>query len=481
MRFFELLICLFIFILVAWMLLGARPARRGIRMLVILLFATLIVHLNAEGARWQMVPAYLAASIGLVWVLAGRPMAVGSIRWIVAGCLLLLVGTGVLSFMLPMFQLPRPTGEYAVGTRILYMVDASRKDEYGLAPTGHRELMVQAWYPAQPAGERLAAYRRREETSWFSSYQSLLRTHSFLDAAVRPAGAPYPVLIFNPAWTSQRTQSTFLMEELASHGFVVVSIDHTYYSGVVAFPDGRVIDARFAPRLEDFDHLTVDQVDALGDKYAQILAKDDSFVLDQLQALNQDSAGPFFGRLNMARVGVLGHSIGGAAAAEACFQDPRIQAALSLDGWIFGSVARNGLAKPFMLIYEGLYEEKWTPPFPASGTPFEQRSWQMDRMDTARMDATLHRYGGYRLFIEGASHWNFTDRPLYTPIRSWGYAGTIAPQLAHQIINRYAVAFFSHYLKGTPEPIIEKLPDEYPETTFEIWKSDLVNKAVATR
>jgi hypothetical protein len=103
----------------------------------------------------------------------------------------------------------------------------------------------------------------------------------------------------------------FLMEELASHGFVVISIDHTYYSGVVAFPDGRVIDARFAPRIEDFEHLTVDQVDAMGDKYAQILARDDSFALDQLQALNQDSASPFFGHLDMAHVGVVGRSLGG--------------------------------------------------------------------------------------------------------------------------------------------------------------------------
>jgi len=481
MRFFELLICLFIFILVVWMLLGVCPARRGIRVLCILLLGTLIVHLVHEGAHWQMAPAYLAAGILLVWSLGGERMSSGTVRWIGSGCLLLLICAGVLSFLLPMFRLPTPTGQNAIGTRILYMVDASRKDEFGLASTGHRELMVQAWYPAEPAAGRLAGYRRREETSWISRYQSILWTHSLLDAAVQPARAPYPVVIFNPSWTGQRTQSTFLMEELASHGFVVVSIDHTYYSGVVAFPDGRVIDARFAPRIEDFEHLTVDQVDAMGDKYAQILARDDTFVLDQLQALNQDPTSPFFGRLDMAHVGVAGHSLGGAAAAEACFQDPRILAALSLDGWIFGSVARNGLAKPFMLIYEGLYEEKLMPPFPASGTQFDQRSWQMDRLDTARMDATLHRYGGYRLFIQGASHWNFTDRPLYSPIRSWGYAGTISPQLAHQIVNRYAVAFFSHYLKGTPEPLIEKLPDEYPETTFEIWKPDLGNKTVARR
>jgi len=225
-----------------------------------------------------------------------------------SGCLLLLIWAGVLSFLLPMFCLPALTGQYAIGTRILYMymVYASRKDEFGLGSTGHRELMVPAWYPARPAGQRLAGYRRREETSWISRYQSILRTHSFLDAAVQPAGAPYPVLIFNPSWTGQRTQSTFLMEELASHGFVVISIDHTYYSGVVAFPDGRVIDARFAPRIEDFEHLTVDQVDAMDDKYAQILARDDSFALDQLQALNQDSASPFFGHLDMAHVGVGG-------------------------------------------------------------------------------------------------------------------------------------------------------------------------------
>jgi hypothetical protein len=125
-----------------------------------------------------------------------------------SGCLLLLlIWAGVLSFLLPMFRLPALTGQYAIGTRILYMVYASRKDEFGLGLTGHRE--VQAWYPARPAGQRLADYRRREETSWISRYQSILRTHSFLDAVAQPAGASYPVLIFNPSWTGQKTQSNF--------------------------------------------------------------------------------------------------------------------------------------------------------------------------------------------------------------------------------------------------------------------------------
>jgi hypothetical protein len=87
MRVFELLNCLFIFILIVWMPLGVRPARRGIRVLCVLLPGTLIVHLVEEGAHWQMTPAYLAASILLVWSLAGERMSSGSVAgWARVAC-----------------------------------------------------------------------------------------------------------------------------------------------------------------------------------------------------------------------------------------------------------------------------------------------------------------------------------------------------------------------------------------------------------
>jgi hypothetical protein len=177
---------------------------------------------------------------------------------------------------------------------------------------------------------------------------------------------------------------------------------------------------------------------------------------------------------------VLWGALLGAAAAEACFQDQRMLAALLLDGWIFGNVARNGLAKPLMLIYEGLYEEKLMPTFPASDTQFDQRSWQMDRLDTARMEATLHRSGGYRLFIRARA--TGTSRIAHC-IRRFVHGDTRANFSTTRTPNHQSLcgAFFCHSLKGKPEPLIEKLPDEYPETIFEIWKPGLGNKTVARR
>jgi dienelactone hydrolase len=479
MRIFELLNCLLMLPLIVAMVMGGRTAHRGLRVYCVLLLAVAVAHLIREGVHWQMLPAYLAEWILLVWAFAGGETSPAAVRWTGVACLVMLMVSGVLSFLLPMFRLPKPTGQYAVGTRLLYMTDPSRKDEFGLSTNGQRELMVQAWYPAQPGNEPLAVYRRRQETTRLSSYQAVLRTHSKMDAAVQASGAPYPVLLFNPAWTGQRTQSTFLMEELASHGFVVVSIDHTYYSSLVAFPDGHVVDARFAPEIGNFEGSSVEQQDALGLRFVRIEAQDDMFVLDQLQAMNQDSASPFFHRLDMGHVGALGHSIGGAAAAEACQRDPRIQAALNLDGWMFGDVGREGFKKPLMLMYEGDYQEKKMPPFPASGRQAEQQYWQMNRQDIASIDATLQRYGGYRIFIDGASHWNFSDRALYSPLRSWTQAGRISPRLGHEIVNRYAVAFFSHFLKNTEEPILDRTQSEYPEVIFERWKPNSEDRNVA--
>ena len=82
-----------------------------------------------------------------------------------------------------------------------------------------------------------------QETTPLSSYQSVLWTHARLEGPIASHGHPFPVLLFNPAWTGRRTQNTFLAEELASHGYIVAGIDHTYNSGPVAFPDGRVVNS----------------------------------------------------------------------------------------------------------------------------------------------------------------------------------------------------------------------------------------------
>ncbi len=472
-----------------FLLTGYPAAQPAILTFIQLILLLLVIHIGLDGPRWQLAPLYLAAA-GLLLcalaLLAVMGVNAADLHWTHlllrgAGAVFLLLagGTIVLCWLLPMFRLPTPTGPHAVGTRILYMVDSMRDSEGGSRPDCHRELMVQVWYPAKPQRGPREFYRRRAETTFRSSYHSVLQTHSLRDAPVLASGAPYPLLIFNPAWTGQRTQSTFLMQELASHGFVVASIDHAYYSGLVAFPDGRTVDGHMAPALGDFTYLSIQEGIELADQYVRILAEDVAFVVDEMAELNEIPESGWHRCLDMSRVGTLGHSIGGAAAAEACWLDARIGAALNLDGWTFGQVLRHGLSKPWMVIYgKGVEIE---PRDLAAMPEGVQRYWQMNRENFAIVEEALGRNGGYCVTIAGASHWNFSDRPLYSPLRSRNGGGKIDPARAHRIITDATLAFFKESLnRGNDLPVADAMRS-YPEVALSVQPDNSGEPAVRSR
>jgi hypothetical protein len=473
MRPLEFLTFCFAVPLALALLAGMRIGVREAHLYCLLLLAVTVVQLIREGPHWQIISLY---AVTLFFLLMGglavhtaASASVSALRWTGLVTLLLLAVSGVASYLIPMFRLPTPTGPHPIGTSLLYLTDHTR-DSLGDKPASGRdtrELVIQLWYPARSSG-KFAVYRRRQEAGALASYQAVLRTDARLDAPLLPHGKPWPLLIFNPAWTGQRTQSTFLMQELASQGFVVASIDHTWYSGRVVFPDGHVVDAGRAPEIGNFDHSTVADQLVLGDKYTRIEAEDDIFVLDQLLAFSADPENSWYRAFDPQRVGAFGHSIGGAAAEQAAIQDLRIRAVLNMDGWSFGDILTQGLNRPFMMMYEQGTIVR--PPGDLKNLPEPaQKYWQMDDANNAAVEASLRRFGGYRLYIDGTSHWNFSDRALYSPLRSRTTAGTIDPMRAYAIIDRYVVAFFSCFLSGTPEPILTRPPSEYPEVTFQAF------------
>jgi dienelactone hydrolase len=459
----------------AILLLPMRSSWRGVlRVLCILTVVALAIQVVFEGPHWQIFPLYFAILLVLLCVGLGARWP----RWstlLVAIAGWMLVGSSVfLSWLMPMFRLPEPTGQYAVGTKILHFVDSSRREGNGPSPSGNRELMVQAWYPAEKpsffAGH-LADYQRRKEVTLRASYRSVLKTHSYKDAAILPGG-PYPVLIYNPSWMGERTEGTFQMEELASYGFFVVAVDHTFFGGLVEFPDGRVEDSHGAPALGNFEHSTVEEQWSLGGKYVHIEAQDDISVLDQLQAMNADPASPWFHKLDMSRVGAMGFSIGGAAAEQMAYDDPRVKAALDMDGWSFGDVGRHGLAKPLMVIFE---DKRETVPseakLHAESLP-ERLKWQFSAEDFAHVTGGLNKNGGFLLFIAGTRHVDFTDRSMLSPLRSLTGRGALDPARVHAIVNAYTLAFFSHFLNGQAEPLLDTTPAPFPEVEFQHFPGD---------
>jgi len=437
---------------------------RSWRVIVAIAFLTAVFHVQVEGQHWQMYPAY--AALGILFFAASKSIRSGvRHRRIIAWPTLLLAAASVLlSIILPIFSLPKPTGSYPVGTSVLYFKDPTRIEDAGPAGDSERELKVQLWYPAQASPYRLARYREPREANAFSSYQSVILTHSRRDAPVALASAPFPVILLNHGWQGRRTNDTFLAEELASHGYIVASIDHTYNANMVAFPDGRVVRGNASNEIDDPEHSTQERVRAIWDKELVKWVADQRFVLDRLEQMNRLVGTAWFGRMDTNHAGALGHSFGGAAATAVCAEDYRIHSSVNMDGWFFSAIRERGRNQPLL----ALEAESAQPPDPNAKVEAA-----LDATDFADLKTSLNSFGGYMLTVKGAEHEDFTDQPLVSPLRYFSHRGTLSAQRVQEIARTYVLAFFDKTLRGKDPEVLRESPGPYSEALLERWPAGI--------
>ena len=428
-------------------------------------------HVWFEGYRWQMAPAYFLA-FGLVlydcmhrlWGFQA-PYLAG-----VAALLFDLAAIG-LSILLPVFKLPALTGPYKVGTQVRHITDESRRDPFSDRAEGVRELVIQIWYPVDPLVRNLAMspYRDRRITTLKSAHFALVKTHSMLGA--RLSEGRYPVLLYTPSWSGIRTECTFQVEELASHGYVVVGIDHPYSSSIVMFPDGRIARRKFLGNEDYSSEAAVEAFVKTADQQVEIRAQDATFVLDTLEHLNgNDPDGLLTGSLDLARVGIFGFSLGGGTAAQTCWLDRRFRAGLDMGGMIAGESAEQGTFAPFFFMFEGMYESiPYTKGTDISGFDHrKQREIEFTRKQFELVKSSLCQFGGYWMVIDGLKHRDFCDSPFFSPLRR----GSASPAAIARIIGRYALAFFDKHLRDIEQPLLDGPSSGIPEVRFQVWKGE---------
>jgi predicted dienelactone hydrolase len=469
MRTIECLLVLFCIPAIAWTLLIRRSWPLWIRTTVLVAGLLLPIHAWIEGAHWQMAPVYLSTFV-LVYLLLRQSKGArtgsypGRTAQVLFGvvALLLVVAGLALSYALPMFHLKKPTGPYAVGTRGLYFVDPNHQETHPGAPHGNRQLVVQVWYPSATNKGKHAIYRQRGETDLRSTYQAVLRVDSIQDAPL--ANGRFPVVIFNHAWRGFRNRSTFLMQELASQGFVVVSAAHPYNASIVQFPDGSIADGRTQADLGDFysgPPMTLEQRLAIAENEVRIQTDDDKYLIDQLALLNTTAGNPFEGHLDVTHVGAFGHSFGGTVAAELAYEDPRVVSALMLDGALHGPVATVGLSKPLL----ELEAEGEGPPAGSENSPIQsvRVHGQLTKYIENAIASSYARFGGYKVVVRGIDHENFTDKGFFSPFHSLSGIGNLPQQRAATIIDAYTVAFFKQTLLNQPQALLSAEQSPFPE------------------
>src|SRR3954468_6509751 len=255
-------------------------------------------------------------------------------------------------------DLPAPRGPNPVGRAMHWWRD-DRPDALEGSPGTRTELVVWMWYPASssasPPSEYLSAEWRRAlatQQGWLLSTfltkdPSRVRPHSSTGAPFATEERTYPVVVLRAGLGALTTAYTTLAEELASHGYVVVGFDAPYRTGVVVLPDGRVV---IRPPHLDPETLPASEQPALLDRLLSAWVRDITFVVDRLSAPPPGSADSFMSRLDLTRLAVVGHSLGGAAAAQFCHDDPRCRVGVDLDGALRGSVIPDSLQPPFMFV-----------------------------------------------------------------------------------------------------------------------------------
>lgn len=352
--------------------------------------------------------------------------------------------------------LPEPSGPFAVGRTTYAWTDPAQADP--MAPPGApRELLAWIWYPAAPgrredaAGYLPAAWRKAVENrvgpllaTFLTRDLSRVHAHGIGDAAVAQDQRSYPVIFLRAGLAALTTNYTSLAEDLASHGYVVVGFDAPYRSFVVVLPDGTVI-AR-APR-NNAELFAGAEQQQLAVRLVEAWSADMRFALDRLERLNaSDPASLFSGRLDLRRVGVFGHSLGGATALQFCHDDPRCKAGADVDGAPLGSVLAEGVTQPFLFLLSSHGNE-----------PVEET-----RPVLANIRSIYDRLPPDRrveIEIRGANHFLFSDDgallkspALRRTLRIFGILGIDGRrQLA---ITSYCLrTFFDAYLKRTgPSP-----------------------------
>ncbi len=286
MRTLEILIP----ILLAVYLLWRHPRPLSIRLLPSVALLMMMIHLAVEGYRWQMIPVY-----GMTAILATSSWIKlrSSSDWKPIASYLTLIPLAVsiaLPILLPVPVIPAPDGPYKVGTQVYELTDSSRKELYSGRDEARR-FQIQVWYPSEPSpSDERAGWMNHADIfarslsedelhlpPFFLDHLALVKLPAYEDSKVASSREEYPLILFSHGWNGFNAQNTSQALQLASHGFVVVTVQHPYGAVVTVFNDGTI--AKNNPAALPMD-APDEEYDIAADKLVNQWSGDLAYALD---------------------------------------------------------------------------------------------------------------------------------------------------------------------------------------------------------
>lgn len=456
------------------------------------------IHGIFEGFRYQMAFSYI-----FVILLVGYTLVKINHKFLkfktpkrlkvvaISLAFLFIVFTSFLSYALPVFTLPKPTGSSVVGIKYFHLVDENRYDPFLNKSTKKRELMVKIYYPAKKDDSKPFShyFHTPKLIKAFASFYNmpdfmfdhlnLVKTNSKENLQLEDREQSYPVVLFSHGAGTTMEVQTSQSEDLASNGYFVVDIDHTYVSSATAFPN-RIVSSKEA--TTDFN------TPEPAENITQIMADDSKFVIDSLKEINEGKINSNFkDKLNLDKIGAIGHSVGGAVAYNLAINDGRVKAAIDLDGTVFITpkddykdmapflmlandkyhIQAIQNQKPLMKKIDDMTNEEQKIMFSGSGSKDAYNEVYKKASQNMIGLTEVLKASGNLYTIVGSDHMKFIDIGLFigsSKLRElMSIGGKTEPSKCLEITKSLTVAFFDQHLKSENKGALKALVKKYTQ------------------
>ena len=341
---------------------------------------------------------------------------------------------------IPLRDIAKAEGNYAVGTQNIYVIDSTRAMWFTDGIKGPRELSVKVWSPADDAQlAEKASYVENQELLSEALSKRLgvpkalmeraggIECNSWLDAI--PANGKFPILIYSHGHQSLKIANTFQSEELASNGYIVIAPDHTYDAAITVLSGERVIYSK--SRLPNGNQrLSEEEMFQRVRSQLEIRTQDIRFLIDMM------FQSPSFMENVMAiadtnKIGIFGHSFGGCTSVMAGYNDDRIDAVLGLDTY-FLPLSKDAIARDLNKPFTHLGQPSW-------GRSNNYKVMEILGKNNSKISS--------HFAVEGSRHYDYTDFSQFTRLTKKFGSGKISPKKIRSIMNTIMLDFFNSSLK----------------------------------
>ena len=275
----------------------------------------------------------------------------------------------------------------------------------------------------------------------------------------------YPLILYVPGWGGSRGENDVLLSDIASAGFVVAATDDISRdkSDPAADPADELV------RTGAFKAFSPDDLAAFPKMSEQRTRLGFDKLVKLVAALAQLPSNAIPIKIDMSRIGVVGFSFGGALAAVTLAREPRVTAAVNLDGWVIDTEAAAGVSRPFLALYAKL---ELHPSLARVSAPTYYMT-ELAREDFRVLLALSRSSAADVRLIDGADHNDFTDARYAGRWRRWRpwRPKPIRADRMRTIMQAYVVPFLLRTVSGVPTA--SRFPD-FPEvTSIEAIEPDL--------